>query len=65
MPNVLIADGTPAAWQAERAGFGIPSNFPFLPRRFSCITLVSAQRPSTSPTARACPLVQRFRTSMA
>jgi GMP synthase (glutamine-hydrolysing) len=27
MPNVLIADGTPAAWQAERAVFGIPSNF--------------------------------------
>jgi GMP synthase (glutamine-hydrolysing) len=27
MPNVLIADGTPAVWQAERAGFGIPSNF--------------------------------------
>jgi GMP synthase (glutamine-hydrolysing) len=27
MPNILIADGTPAAWQAERAGFGIPSNF--------------------------------------
>lgn len=27
MPNVLIAEGTPAAWQAERARFGIPSNF--------------------------------------
>ena len=27
MPNVLIADGTPTVWQAERAGFGIPSNF--------------------------------------
>jgi len=27
MPNILIADGTPAVWQAERAGFGIPSNF--------------------------------------
>jgi GMP synthase (glutamine-hydrolysing) len=27
MPNILIAEGTPAAWQAERAGFGIPSNF--------------------------------------
>ncbi len=26
MPNVLIAEGTPAAWQAERADFGIPSN---------------------------------------
>src|SRR5271155_5546863 len=26
MPNILIAEGTPAAWQAERAGFGIPSN---------------------------------------
>jgi GMP synthase (glutamine-hydrolysing) len=30
MPNVLIADGTPAAWQAERAVFGIPSNFSLL-----------------------------------
>jgi len=27
MPGILIADGTPAVWQAERAGFGIPSNF--------------------------------------
>jgi GMP synthase (glutamine-hydrolysing) len=27
MPNLLIADGTPAAWQAARAVFGIPSNF--------------------------------------
>jgi GMP synthase (glutamine-hydrolysing) len=27
MPNILIAEGTPAAWQAERAGFGLPSNF--------------------------------------
>ena len=27
MPNVLIADGTPTVWQAERAGFGIPSSF--------------------------------------
>jgi hypothetical protein len=26
-PNILIAEGTPAAWQAERAEFGIPSNF--------------------------------------
>jgi GMP synthase (glutamine-hydrolysing) len=27
MPNILIADGTPAVWQTKRAGFGIPSNF--------------------------------------
>ena len=27
MPTILIAEGTPAAWQAERADFGIPSNF--------------------------------------
>ena len=26
MPNILIAEGTPAVWQAERAEFGIPSN---------------------------------------
>jgi GMP synthase (glutamine-hydrolysing) len=30
MPNILIAEGTPAVWQAERAGFGIPSNFSLL-----------------------------------
>jgi GMP synthase (glutamine-hydrolysing) len=27
MPYILIAEGTPAAWQAERANFGLPSNF--------------------------------------
>lgn len=27
MLNILIAEGTPAVWQAERAGFCIPSNF--------------------------------------
>jgi GMP synthase (glutamine-hydrolysing) len=27
MPNILIAEGTPAVWQADRADFGIPSNF--------------------------------------
>jgi GMP synthase (glutamine-hydrolysing) len=27
MPNILIAEGTPDVGQAERAGFGLPSNF--------------------------------------
>jgi hypothetical protein len=27
MPNILIAEGTPAVWQAARTRFGIPSNF--------------------------------------
>lgn len=27
MPHILIAEGTPAAWQAERAHVGLPSNF--------------------------------------
>ena len=27
MPNILIAEGTPTVWQAERTRFGIPSNF--------------------------------------
>jgi len=27
MLNILIAEGTPPVWQAERAGFGLPSNF--------------------------------------
>jgi len=26
MPNILIAEGTPTAWQSERADFSIPSN---------------------------------------
>jgi hypothetical protein len=26
MLNILIAEGTPAEWQAERADFGITSN---------------------------------------
>ena len=30
MLNILIAEGTPATWQAERAGFGLPSNFSLL-----------------------------------
>lgn len=27
MPDILIAEGTPAVWQAGRAAFGLPSNF--------------------------------------
>jgi GMP synthase (glutamine-hydrolysing) len=27
MLNILIAEGTPAVWQTQRAGFGLPSNF--------------------------------------
>jgi GMP synthase (glutamine-hydrolysing) len=27
MLNILIAEGTPAVWQVERGGFGLPSNF--------------------------------------
>jgi GMP synthase (glutamine-hydrolysing) len=27
MLNILIAEGTPAVWQVERAGFGLPPNF--------------------------------------
>jgi GMP synthase (glutamine-hydrolysing) len=27
MPTILIAEGTPAVWQSDRARFGIPSNF--------------------------------------
>ena len=30
MLNILIAEGTPAVWQAERTRFGIPSNFSLL-----------------------------------
>ena len=27
MPNILVAEGTPAAWQAKRCEYGLPSNF--------------------------------------
>jgi GMP synthase (glutamine-hydrolysing) len=27
MPNILVAEGTPAAWQARRRDFGLPENF--------------------------------------
>ncbi len=27
MPNILIAEGTPSVWQAQRARFGLPANF--------------------------------------
>jgi GMP synthase (glutamine-hydrolysing) len=27
MLNILVAEGTPAIWQATRTGFGLPSNF--------------------------------------
>jgi GMP synthase (glutamine-hydrolysing) len=27
MLNILVAEGTPAVWQGERASFGLPSNF--------------------------------------
>jgi GMP synthase (glutamine-hydrolysing) len=30
MLNILIAEGTPAVWQPERRGFGLPSNFSLL-----------------------------------
>src|SRR5580704_2082422 len=30
MSNILIAEGTPAVWQRERASFGLPSNFSLL-----------------------------------
>jgi hypothetical protein len=30
MLNILIAEGTPAVWQTERTGFGLPSNFSLL-----------------------------------
>ena len=30
MLNILIAEGTPAVWQAERTGSGLPSNFSLL-----------------------------------
>jgi GMP synthase (glutamine-hydrolysing) len=26
MPNILVAEGTPAVWQAERMNYGLPSN---------------------------------------
>ena len=46
MLNILIAEGTPAVWQAERAGFGLPSNF----------SLLAAAVPLHCPDIRCTPL---------
>ena len=46
MLNILIAEGTPAHWQAGRAGFGIPSNF----------SLLAAAARLHDPTIRCTPL---------
>lgn len=38
MLNILIAEGTPAVWQAERAGSASIPTFRCLPRLSSCVT---------------------------
>ncbi|HEY1432605.1 MAG TPA: type 1 glutamine amidotransferase [Stellaceae bacterium] len=45
MPNILIAEGTPAAWQAKRMGFGIPSNHSL------CAAALHLRRPDIRCTA--------------
>jgi hypothetical protein len=63
MPNILIAEGTPAVWQAEHAAFGLPSNFSLF------VAAVQLHHPGahctllTSPMARPCRLASRFRVS--
>ena len=39
MPNILVAEGTPAAWQAERMNSGLPSNTSL------CAAALSLHRP--------------------
>src|SRR5262245_6579663 len=46
MLNILIAEGTPAVWQAERVGFGLPSNS----------SLIAAAVRLHQPDARCTPL---------
>jgi GMP synthase (glutamine-hydrolysing) len=45
MPNILVAEGTPATWQAERATFGLPSNFSL------CEAALRLHRPDVRCTA--------------
>jgi hypothetical protein len=62
MLKMSIADGTPTAWQVERAGFGLPSN----PTLFA--EAIQLHRPDTecsavpsiSQTVRHCRTALRF-----
>ena len=45
MPNILVAEGTPSAWQAQRRDFGLPSNFSL------CATALRLRRPDVRCTA--------------
>ena len=45
MPNILVAEGTPAAWQTGRMDFGLPSNFSL------CAAALRLHRPNTRCTA--------------
>jgi GMP synthase (glutamine-hydrolysing) len=45
MPNILVAEGTPSAWQAQRRDFGLPSNFSL------CATALRLHRPDVRCTA--------------
>jgi hypothetical protein len=54
MLRILIADGTPAAMQAERETFGIPSNARSLKLRSGRNSLISAARRLMLPMAKSC-----------
>src|SRR4051812_35135555 len=45
MPNILVAEGTPATWQAGRRDFGLPSNFSL------CAAALRLHRPDVRCTA--------------
>src|SRR4051794_24334223 len=45
MPNILIAEGTPATWQARRRDFGLKSNFSL------CVAALRLHRPDVRCTA--------------
>jgi hypothetical protein len=54
MLRILIADGTPAAMQAERETFGIPLNASLLKLRSGRNSLISAASRLVLPMAKTC-----------
>jgi hypothetical protein len=63
MLNILIAEGTPAVWQAERAGFGLPSNFSLVAAAVQLHQPGVHCTPLNMPMAWHCPMASRFRAS--
>jgi hypothetical protein len=60
MLKILIGDGTPPAWQAERAGFGLSTNFKLFAEAIRLHRPDITAVPSTSPTPRHYRMALRF-----